>query len=136
MKETRKAFATRKKLLSGCLSSGFCCALLLLSGCSAKRSINFKINSVPKGAQVIYQVVGEDLPCQGQWMYLGSTPIQGVRQFDEDALEDADKITLKIMHEGYHDQVKEWNGPGFWKEIEERDVLFWTPELIPSKDED
>lgn len=109
--------------------------LALLSGCSGKKTVSFKINSVPKGAHVLYQVVGEDVPCQGQWIYLGNTPVQGVRQFDEDQLEDAEKITLKIMHRGYHDQVKEWDGTGFWKEVEERDVIFWTPELISSSKE-
>lgn len=120
------------------VSAGFLYSILLLamltlvSGCSGSKTVNFKVNSVPKGAHVLYQVVGEDVPCQGQWVYLGNTPVQGVRQFDEDQLEDAEKITLKIMHRGFHDQVKEWDGPGFWEEVEERDVIFWTPELVPS----
>ena len=107
-------------------------SLLFLTGCSDTKTINFKINSVPKGAHVLYQVVGEDVPCQGEWIYLGNTPVLGVRQFDEDRIEDAEKITLKIIHRGYHEQIKEWDGPGFWKEVEERDVIFWTPELIHS----
>lgn len=110
-------------------------ALVFLSGCSDTKTINFKINSVPKGAHVLYQVVGEDVPCQGEWIYLGNTPVQGVRQFDEDLLEDAEKITLKIIHRGYHEQIKEWDGTGFWNEIEERDVIFWAPELIHSPKE-
>jgi len=114
---------------------GLFLTLAFLAGCSNKKTVSFKINSVPKGAHVLYQVVGEDIPCQGQWIYLGNTPVQGVRQFDEDQLEDAEKITLKIMHRGYHDQTKEWDGSGFWKEVEERDVIFWAPELIPSPKE-
>jgi hypothetical protein len=110
-------------------------SLFFLSGCSDTKTVNFKINSVPKGAHVLYQVVGEDVPCQGEWIYLGNTPVQGVRQFDEDQLEDAEKITLKIMHRGYLEQVKEWDGTSFWKEVEERDVIFWTPELIHSPKE-
>jgi hypothetical protein len=110
-------------------------SLLFLSGCSDTKTINFKINSVPKGAHVLYQIVGEDVPCQGEWIYLGNTPVQGVRQFDEDQLEDAEKITLKIIHRGYHEQIKEWDGAGFWKEVEERDVIFWTPELVHSPKE-
>jgi len=108
--------------------------LAVLSGCSGKKTVSFKINSVPKGAHVLYQVVGDDVPCQGQWIYLGNTPVQGVRQFDESQLEDAEKITLKIMHRGYHDQVKEWDGVGFWEEVETRDVVFWAPQLVPSSD--
>jgi hypothetical protein len=107
-------------------------ALFFLSGCAEKKNINIKINSVPKGAHVLYQATGKNVPCQGQWIYLGNTPIQAVRMFKERQLENADKITLKIMHRGYIDQVKEWDGESFWKEIEERDVIFWTPELVPS----
>ncbi len=106
--------------------------LAVLSGCSDKKIVTFKINSVPKGAHVLYQVVGKNIPCQGEWIYLGSTPVQGVRQLNEGQIEDAEKITLKVMHQGYLDQVKEWDGNGFWEEVEESDVIFWTPELIPS----
>jgi hypothetical protein len=109
--------------------------LSFLAGCSNKKTVSFKINSAPKGAHVLYQVVGKGIPCQGQWMYLGNTPVQGVRQFDAGRLEDAEKITLKIIHRGYYDQIKEWDGSGFWKEAEERDVIFWKPELVPSPKE-
>ncbi len=109
-----------------------CIALAFLSGCSNKKTVNFKINSIPKGAHVLYQVIGEDIPCQGKWVYLGQTPVQGARQFEESQLEDADKITLKIMHQGYNDQVKEWDGPGFWHEVETRAVVFWAPQMVES----
>lgn len=112
----------------------FLFGLSLLSGCADSRSVRFKINSVPKGAHVLYQVEGGDIPCQGKWMYLGNTPLQGVQQFKESQLEDADKITLRILHNGYHEQVREWDGESFWQEIEEKDVIFWTPELIPNKE--
>jgi hypothetical protein len=109
--------------------------LAFQSGCSDKKTVNFKINSLPKGAPVLYQVIGENFPCRGQWIYLGNTPIQGVRTFNKGQLEDAEKITLKIMHQGYIDQIKEWDGAGFWQEVEESDVIFWTPQLIPSPKE-
>jgi hypothetical protein len=116
-------------LLRGCI---VCVLLVLLSGCAVRKTVSFKINSVPKGAYVLYQVLGEGLPCDGKWIYLGNTPVQGVQQFDEDRLGNADKITLKIMHRGYYDQTKEWDGPGFWREVTERDVIFWTPKMVPS----
>lgn len=126
----------KKRSVSGVFNLAILATLLFfLSGCSNTKTVNFKINSVPKGAHVLYQVIGEDVPCQGEWIYLGNTPVQGVRQFDEDQLEDAEKITLKILHSGYHEQVKEWDGASFWKEVEERDVIFWTPELIHSPKE-
>ncbi len=107
-------------------------SLLMVSACADKKTVRFKINSVPKGAHILYKVDGGDSPCQGQWLYLGNTPWQGVRQLSEDDVEEADKIILKILHNGYHEQVKEWDGVGFWEEVEERDVIFWTPELIPN----
>ncbi len=123
---------TENRILDILCAVGLLTILTLLGGCSDKKIVNFKINSVPKGAHVLYQVVGDDFPCRGEWIYLGNTPVQGVREFKESQIEHADKITLKVMHQGYHDQVKEWDGSGFWKEVEESDVIFWTPELIPS----
>ena len=108
----------------------FLFALALLSGCADSRTVRFKINSVPKGAHVLYQVEGEGMPCKGKWVYLGNTPLQGVQQFNEGQMAGADKITLRILHNGYHDQSREWDGESFWQEIEEKDVIFWTPELI------
>jgi len=103
--------------------------LALLSACTETKSVRFKINSVPKGAHVLYQVKGGELPCQDNWIYLGNTPLQGVQHFSESQLEDTAKITLRVMHNGYHDQSREWDGESFWQEIEEKDVIFWTPEL-------
>ncbi len=109
--------------------------LLMLSGCADEKTVRFKINSVPKGAHVLYKIEGGESSCRGQWLYLGNTPLQGVRHLIEDEVEAADKITLKVLHHGYYDQVKEWDGVGFWEEIEEGDVLFWTPKLIPNPKE-
>lgn len=126
--KTCNTLQVKRFLLSGC----FFITLLMISGCADKKSVRFKIDSVPKGAHVLYQVAGGDSPCQGQWLYMGSTPLQGVRQLSENEVEDADKIMIKVFHNGYHDQIKEWDGAGFWQEIEERDVIFWAPELIPN----
>lgn len=115
-------------LLTGCLLA----SMLIVTGCADKKTVRFKIDSVPKGSHVLYQVSGGESPCQGQWIYLGSTPLQGVRQLSENEVEDADKITIKVFHNGYHDQTKEWDGAGFWQVVEERDVIFWAPELIPN----
>ena len=35
------------------------------------------------------------------------------------------------MHAGYYDQIREWDGETFWDEAVEREVVFWTPKLIP-----
>ncbi len=109
-------------------------ASLLITGCSpASRTVQFKINSEPEGAHVVYKVLGKSLPCNGEWIYLGDTPLRGVRQFNEDQVEGASKIILRVFHSGYHDQIKEWDGQGFWDEIQGRQGIFWTPELIPAR---
>ncbi len=107
-------------------------ALVMLTGCSsATKTVKLKIHSQPEGAYIVYKVTGSEIPCAGKWIYLGNTPFRGIHQFNEDDLENADKITLKVMRQGYTDQIIEWDGPGFWDEAVEKGVIFWTPELIP-----
>ena len=110
-----------------------CMALFMLSGCSsATKTVRMKIHSEPEGAYIVYKISGtEEIPCAGKWIYLGNTPYRGVHRFNEEELEEADKITLKVMRPGYMDQIMEWDGPGFWEEVETKGVIFWTPELIP-----
>ncbi len=108
-------------------------ALLLLSvtGCSSKvQNVQFKINSEPEGSHVVMNISGPARADSTEWLYLGHTPIRGVRQISEDELENV-KITLKVMHAGYYDQLREWDGETFWNEAVEHGVIFWTPELIP-----
>lgn len=107
--------------------------LSAVSGCSDKTAIaNFKINSQPEGAHVLLQAMGKDLPCGGEWIYIGNTPLRGVRHFSQKRMENISKITLKVMHHGHQSQQREWDGPSFWDEAEGRGVIFWTPELIPN----
>ncbi len=107
--------------------------LLLISaaGCSSKtQNVQFKINSEPEGSHVVMNLSGPDRQNSGEWIYLGHTPIRGVRQISEDEAQGV-KVTLKVMHAGYYDQVREWDGEAFWNEAVERGVIFWTPELVP-----
>ncbi|PIE60123.1 MAG: hypothetical protein CSA32_00255 [Desulfobulbus propionicus] len=108
-------------------------AVLTMSGCSAKVvSVNFKINSQPEGAHIVYQATGQELPGGDRWIYLGTTPLVGVHQFSKKQFKKTEKITMKVMHYGYLDQKREWNGDTFREEAEERGVIFWTPKLIPN----
>ncbi len=125
----------KNRISSVCCMAILIAALAVLSGCANKKTVNFKINSVPKGAYVLYQVVGKDISCQGQWIFIGNTPLQGVRSFSENELGDAEKISLRIMYHGYQDQIKEWDGEGFWKEVSERDVIFWAPQMVAADKE-
>ena len=102
-----------------------------LNGCGSDiQTVKFKINSEPEGAHVALKVSGPDRPRSSEWIYLGHTPIRVVRQFNEDDVPGA-KITLKVMHAGYYDQVREWDGEAFLNTAVKNGVLFWTPELVP-----
>jgi hypothetical protein len=107
--------------------------LLLLGGCGDKSAtVRFKVNSEPEGAYVVYQMSGSHVPCAGEWIFIGNTPLQGVHQFSEEQLENSDRITLKVMQPGYVDQKKDWDGPSFLEEAEEKGMIYWTPEMIPA----
>ena len=125
---------TLKNRLRGPGLACCCGALLILGGCSSTVSVPYKINAEPEGSHLLMQVTGQDsrIPCVNEWVYLGATPIQGVRQFNSSDLKKIDKITLKVVHEGYVDQIREWDGPGFWQEADGKGVIYWTPELIES----
>lgn len=120
-------------LTGKCVLLAVAVAMLFLSGCSSKKAtVQFKVNSQPEGAYVLYQATGKNMPCADKWVYLGNTPLRGVHQFSEKELEDMTKFTMKVMHDGYREQTRAWDGPSLWEEVEGRGVIFWTPELIPS----
>ena len=126
----------RERLFNRLQQEGLVLVALLLAfsvtGCSSKiQTVQFKINSEPEGSHVVLNVSGPELPNSAEWIYLGHTPIRGVRQISEDKVAEANKVTLKVMHAGYYDQTREWDGESFWNEAVERGVIFWTPELIP-----
>ncbi|NLZ17327.1 MAG: hypothetical protein GX087_06295 [Desulfobulbaceae bacterium] len=107
--------------------------MLMLSACGSRVApVRFKVNSEPEGAYVLYQVQGTEIECAGKWVYLGNTPLQGMYQFDRKLLRNSDKISLRVMQQGYMDQTKEWTGASFYEESKGKGVIFWTPEMIPA----
>lgn len=103
-----------------------------LAGCGEKTAtVRFKVNSQPEGSYVLYQMRGPRIPCADEWIFLGMTPLRGVRQFDRQQLESSSKITLKVMHQGYLEQKVEWDGPGFYREAEDKGGVFFAPIMIP-----
>ncbi len=107
-------------------------SLVALSACSSRQYVNLKIHSEPEGSHLVYKITKEETVKEGAWMYLGLTPFSGVSLIEENDLEDGDRISFKVMHNGYLDQIKEWNGAQFIDEFEENGVIFWTPRLIKS----
>lgn len=105
----------------------------LFNACGSKVApVRFKVNSEPEGAYVLYQVQGAEIDCAGKWVYLGNTPLQGMYQFDRKQLQSGDKVSLRVMQQGYMDQTKEWTGASFYEEAKGKGVIFWTPEMVPA----
>lgn len=108
-------------------------SLCLLSACGSRVvPVRFKVNSEPEGAYVLYQVQGTEIDCSGKWIYLGSTPLQGVYQFDRKQLQGGEKVVLRVMQQGYMDQTREWTGSSFYEESKDKGLIFWTPEMVPA----
>ncbi len=105
--------------------------LATATGCAKTKNVQFKINSQPEGSHVVFSMSGKKVESSGEEFYLGHTPLRGVRQLNERKIEGASKITLKVMHAGYYDQIREWDGRSFWDEAVEKGVIYWTPKLIP-----
>ncbi len=106
----------------------------LFSGCASHRTVNFKINSAPEGAFVVYRLSGPALEQEAEWIYLGNTPLNAVRQIHEDLIEDENKLSIKVMRSGYVDQARDWSGEVFWDELEEYGRILWAPQLFPSSE--
>ena len=103
-----------------------------MTGCGRKnQNIPFKVNSQPEGAQVLFNMSGSWSQKNQDWLYLGHTPLRAIRLLNEDEVTGSGKVTLKVMHAGYYDQVKEWDGETFWAQIEQEGFVFWAPQLIP-----
>ena len=109
------------------LVSSLAC-LLVITGCSSKHSVNFKIHSEPEGAHVIYRQDNQP------WIYLGVTPLNVVEVLDEDNMEEENTVSFKALRCGYLEQVKEWNGEELLEEIDKKDIIFWTPRLIKNSE--
>lgn len=108
-------------------------AVLLLAGCAATyRTVSFKINSAPEGAFVVYRLSGPEIGLAPEWIYLGNTPLNAVRQLHEDFFDPENKLSIKVMRSGYVDQERDWSGEAFWDELEEYGRILWAPQLFPS----
>lgn len=107
-------------------------SLLLLGGCGSRGYINLKIHSEPEGSFLVYKIDKLKTDKQAPWIYLGQTPFAGVSLIAEDELDSGDRVSFKLMRNGYLDQVKEWSGEQFLDEHDEQGMIFWTPRLIKS----
>ncbi len=112
----------------------FLAVLLLAAGCASYRTVSFKINSAPEGAFVVYRLSGPALEEAPEWIYLGNTPLNAIRQIHEDLMDADNKLSIKVMRSGYVDQQRDWSGEAFWDELEEYGRILWAPQLFPSSE--
>ncbi len=105
---------------------------LFLAACASDKSIPLTIQSDPLGGHVAYQVNSSVKGTSSDWIYLGKTPLDIKRKISSKQLRKAQAFRLKIMKDGFSDQVRDWNGKDIKGEIEEKGHLFWNPKLVPS----
>ncbi len=106
-------------------------ALGLLTGCAGKKLVPMTIQSDPLGAYVAYQIrTGEGQ--KSDWIFLGKTPIDINRSISRKRLRKAQAFSMKVMKEGYSDQVKELSGKDLLGQIQSKGRVFWNPRLVPS----
>lgn len=104
--------------------------MLILGGCGKKiHPVKMVVHSDPEGGHVLYKAP----PTNGQWVYLGATPVKTVQMVDEKIMTENNKFTLRIVRDGFHGQIKEWDGESFLESFENQGKIFWTPHLIRSK---
>lgn len=107
-------------------------ALLLLTACGGSRSVPLTIQSDPLGGHVVYQVQSKVKGTDSDWIHLGQTPVDVKRTISNKQLRRAEAFRIKIIKDGYTDQVRDWNGEEFKAEINEKGHVFWNPKMVPS----
>jgi len=105
-------------------------AVLVLGGCGGKtiHPVKMVVHSDPQGGYVLYKAPATN----GQWVYLGTTPVKTVQIVDEEKITNNSKFMLRVIRDGFHEQVKEWDGETFLDTFQEQGKIFWTPHLIQS----
>ncbi len=106
-------------------------ALFVLAGCAGKRTIPMTVQSDPLGAYVTYQVRGNE--SIGDWVFLGKTPLDIKRAVPRKQLKKAEAFRMRVMKEGYSEQIRDWTGDDLREEIDEKGRLFWNPRMVPNK---
>ena len=106
-------------------------AAFLLSACGGKRSIPMTIQSDPLGAYVTYQV-RSNADTRSDWIFLGKTPLDIKRSIPKKTLKKAEAFRMRVMKEGYSEQIRDWTGQDLRDEIEEKGRLFWNPRMVPA----
>lgn len=104
-------------------------ATTLFAGCATSKNIPMMVNSDPLGAQVLFQVKGEEVK-QADWVYLGNTPLNIQRVISKAYLNDEHTVVIRVMKEGFIDQTKEFSGSNVNDVASDGERLFWNSVMI------
>jgi hypothetical protein len=101
----------------------------LTLGCASTRDVPLTVHSDPLGALILMQTGYKD-GTQSDWILLGNSPVQITRNI---STKNATTISLRVIKEGYFEQIKAWNIDDFLKEHKQQDRILWVPHLVESK---
>ncbi|MGH1539769.1 MAG: hypothetical protein ACRBHB_05045 [Arenicella sp.] len=111
------------------VSRAFIIALvaLMLSACgSNKKQIPISVLSDPLGAYAMIKVEYKEKD-QSDWIFLGPTPVKLNRSIN---FKKATRVSIKVVKEGFFEQVKTWPAKEFLKEYKDRNKVLWLPSLV------
>ena len=106
--------------------------MVLLTACGGTKSVPMTIQSEPLGAHVTYQVNSELKGTTQDWIYLGTTPLDIKRKISNKQLKKAQAFRVRVIKDGFSDQVRDWNGKEIKAEIDEKGHVYWNPKLVPN----
>ncbi len=100
---------------------------VLVAACgSNKKNIAMKLHSDPQGAYALMQVKEKGNE-QGDWVFLGPTPIVTNRKVK---LKGASSVSLKVIRPGFYEQTKTWSVKDFLREHKQNDQIVWVPNMV------
>lgn len=101
--------------------------LILLTACgSGKKNFSMNVLSDPLGAYALMQITYKENE-NADWIFLGPTPIDIQKQVQWDA---AQTVSLKVLKDGFYEQVKTWKAKDFLKEHKANNGITWVPNLV------
>lgn len=107
-------------------------AMAFLSACGGTKSVPMTIQSEPLGAHVTYQVHSDVEGTTQDWIYLGTTPLDIKRKISTKQLRRAQAFRVRVLKDGFSDQVRDWDGKEINEEIDEKGHVYWNPKLVPN----
>lgn len=94
---------------------------------SNKRQVPISVLSDPLGAYAMIKVEYKKQEDDSDWIYLGPTPINLNRTINFDG---ATEISIKVIKEGFFEQVKSWEAKKFLSDYKNKNRVIWTPSLV------